>query len=599
MQKLSEADFKQSIACRFEKIVSEMPHHTALESGPVEWSYSELNARANRLAHVLLDRIGDQPEPVILLLEGPIHNVTGQLGALKARKACIPMDVNFPLARQSEIFNDSGSRLILAEDQHLDRAIAIASADRVLRVEEAEANDSTENPGLVIDPATLAYILYTSGSTGRPKGVMQSHASLLHNSMTYSEALRIGSTTRVTTPTSFVYTSTLWALLASLTNGATFVTTSFGSPGLFLDSLKQARIHAIHLLVTLLRQFMHSLTSPARLPDLRVVFTGGEALRKEDVARFAERFPADCELGYNYGSTEAGLVCYKRLRSNLFQHHSLDPAFPIGPVVEDTTVEFFDEDGHAASEGQIAVRSNYIADGYWKQPELTNKHFPAQYTDPKGRVYLTGDLGRLSANGDLICLGRNDSQVKIRGYRVNLNEIENALCSIPGIVAAAVCTMDRGQQKMDLIAYIHSDPSFTASLGELRHTLALILPLYMIPASFVHVERIPMTGSGKLDRRALPDPGLSRPDLNVPFESAKTDTEKALCIFFSEAMSLESIGIRDNLMDLGADSITIFRVIGNIQALFNIHIPPSVFFDTPFIEVLAQTIDEQKNRNGI
>lgn len=600
MQKLSNVDFQQSIPFRFENIAKEVPDHVALQSGTKELHYNELNAGANRLAHLLLDRIGDQPEPVILLLEDPIQNVTAQLGALKSRKACVPIDIMFPIARQNDIFTASGSRLILTEKKYLSRAQEIASADHVLCVEEAGGMHSTENLNLFIEPATLAYILYTSGSTGHPKGVMQSHRSLLHHTMTYSEALRVVSSDRLTTPTSFASTVTLWALLASLTNGATLVFTSFESPATFLDSLIRSKINVVHLLVALLRQFMQSLDAPVQSNDLRMVFTGGESLRKEDVDRFTEIFPRHCVLGYNYGSTEAGLVSYRHFHSesgNQLQQHTSDRPFAIGPAVDDTTVLFLDKDGIEVAEGQegqIVIRSHYIADGYWKRPDLTEKHFPAELTNDQGRVYLTGDLGRWSVDGNLICLGRNDSQVKIRGYRVHLEEIENALGAIPGMIAAAVRAIDRGQGKMDLIAYIHPAESCTMTVRELRQTLASLLPHYMIPATFVHVERFPLTSSGKLDRRALPDPGLTRPDLNVPFESARTDTEKALCDFFCEAMSIDAIGIRDHLMDLGADSLTIFRVIGQIQKLFHVDIPASAFLDHPYIELLAQAVDKLK-----
>jgi amino acid adenylation domain-containing protein len=601
----SEYDFpghecEQSLANRFEMWARQAPDRLAFRQNGCDLSYNAINRWSNRLAHALLAQSEDQTEPVVLLLKEPLHHAVAQLGVLKAGKSCVPMDISFPLARQSQILADSRARFVVTEAKHRERAMVLAQGQsHMLTVDEISPDLPIDNPGLSVDPEAMAYVLYTAGSTGRPKGIMQSHRNLLRVTMLYHQDLGVGPADRVTSPTSLAYTGTIWALLSSLMNGAAFVHTSLDSPRTFVASLAREEVTVAQLIVTLLRQLTQALDQTLRLPSLRRVYTGGEPLHKEDVKRFARIFPDDCRLLYNYGSTEAGIITHLPVdlpgaRKDRFQQGSGEPAFPVGYPVADTEVLLVDENGIVVPEGndgEIAVCSRHVSLGYWRDARLTQKQFLPEPAAGPRRIYLTGDLGRIRPDGCLIHLGRKDDQVKVRGYRVNLEEIEEALRSIDGIVGAVCLAAEDRQRKTRIVAFVERKESYDLSIAELRRLLEAAVPSYMIPSLFVHLDRLPVAANGKLDRSALPSPDWSRPELEVPFIEPRTPTEKVLCRLWSEVLNIEPIGALDNFLDLGGDSIAVFRLIGRITNTLDLDMAPRAVFDAPILEEMARAID--------
>ena len=599
--RFSKHELEHSLPERFEMLTGEIPDHLSVKHNACSLSYRALNCRANQVAHSLLNEWKGGAENVVLLLEEPIHHVVAQLGVLKAGKTCVPMDASFPLARQTQILADSGAGLIVTESKHRARAMVLTQERRrILVIDELDPGLPGENPGLSIKPDSLAYVLYTSGSTGGPKGVMQSHRNLLNVARHYHQDLGIGLADRLTSPTSFAYTGTVWALLAALMNRAAFVCTNFDSPIAFARILDDEKITAAQLITSLLRQLMQALDQPLQLPWLRVVYTGGEALHKEDVKRFAQMFSRDCGLLYNFGSTEAGIITHLQVdvnsaRQEIFQQDSDDPAFPVGYPVQDTTVLLVDENGVAVPKGQdgeIAVGSGYLSPGYWDDPQLSGQHFLSETAGSPERMYLTGDLGRIRPDGCLIHLGRKDFQVKVRGYRINLEEIENALRAIEDISEAAVSTVDDGQGNTRIVAYVTRRESSELSIHELRQQLEGAVPNYMIPSRFIYLNQLPVGANGKLDRKALPRPNYSRPELDNTFVEPRTDTEKVVCQLWSNILGITPVGVGDNFLDLGGDSISVFRFIGGIKKELNMDLDVKTIFHSPIVEDLAQYLDE-------
>jgi acyl-coenzyme A synthetase/AMP-(fatty) acid ligase/acyl carrier protein len=327
-----------------------------------------------------------------------------------------------------------------------------------------------------------------------------------------------------------------------------------------------------------------------QLPDLRLVYTGGESLQKEDVQKFASVFPETCQLIYNFGSTEAGMITHLTVdlidaRNGESQQEKKDSAFPIGYPVKNTGVI-------ALEDGEIAVRSHYLSPGYWRDSDLTEKCFPSNMADQCGRLYLTGDLGRFGAGGRLIHMGRKDRQIKLRGYRINLEEIEATLRAVDGIAAAAVRAQEDGQGNMRLIGYIEHHPTRQLSITELRRNLSAVLPTYMIPSLFLYMDHLPVGPAGKLNRNSLPIPDDSRPDINTPLVLPRTSMEQILCGLLSGVLSIEPIGIRDNFFELGMDSLALFQFIGRIKDTLQVDIQPASVFNIPVIEDLAREIED-------
>jgi amino acid adenylation domain-containing protein len=586
-------ELHQTIPARFEKIVAEYPDRLAVLHNTLTLTYGQLNQFANRVANALIQSFSQDPELVLLLLDEPVHHAVAQLGVLKAGMTCVPVDTTFPAARQAQIIEDSGSRTIVTEAKYLRHAdLLLQGKGRVLPI-DALSNASADDPAFPRKPTDLAYVLFTSGSTGRPKGVMQTHRNLLHLAMLYHRDLGVSYKDRFAIPTSPAYTGTIWAMLGAFTNGAAFLFTDFDSPQTLLQFLNRERVTVAQLIVTLFRQFLLGFDDPVEVPSLRLIYTGGEALQKTDVKKFSRIFPVGCSLLYNFGSTEAGMVTHARIeRENIRQEAEL----PVGLSVKDTDVMLADENGQPVAgheEGEIVVSSDFLSPGYWKDEERTRKRFKpgGKY----GRIYYTGDFGRINGSGHLIHLGRKDNQVKIRGYRIQLQEIEEALRSIEGIAAAAVIVQEDHQGKNRILAYLERNGVCNLTVTDLRSILKECLPLYMIPSLLFFIDHLPIAPNGKLDRVRLAALHASRPELDTPLAMPETETEQLLCRLLSDILRIEPIGSKDNLFELGADSITIFQLAGRIQSALQVAINPAFIFASPVVEELARRLDQRRN----
>jgi hypothetical protein len=283
-------------------------------------------------------------------------------------------------------------------------------------------------------------------------------------------------------------------------------------------------------------------------------------------------------------------------RQNRFQQGSGEPAFPVGYPVADTDVSVVDERGNVAGEGkdgEIAVRSEFVSTGYWRDSDLTRKRFLSEPAGGQRRIYLTGDLGRIRSDGCVIHLGRKDHQVKVRGYRVNLEEVEEALRSIEGIAAAVCVAAEDRQLKTRIVAYVERKGSYELSIADLRRLLEAAVPSYMVPSLFVCLDRLPVAANGKVDRNALPSPDRSRPELANRFIEPRTRTEKILSTLWSEVLNIEPVGALDNFFELGGDSIAVFRLIARITNTLHIDVAPQTIFNALILEQMARAIDER------
>ncbi len=528
----------------------------------------------------------------MVLTARPLDHVVAQLGVLKSGHICVPVDVAFPASRQARIHEDSGARLILTTTEHRETAAALPGAE-VLAIDTLEslADDPLDQD---IPPGALAYLLYTSGTTGRPKGTMQPHRNLLHVAMLYHTDLGIGAADRVTSPTSPAYTGTIWALLGSLLNGAAFVATTATGDLPLLDQLARHRITVAQIIVSLLRQFMRTAEEPLPLPDLRLVYTGGESLHREDVRQFAAAFPEQCRLLYDLGSTESGIMTHLRVdldaaRGGHLQQEPGDPVFPVGYPVADTSVLILDERGQplpSGEEGEIGIRGAYISPGYWNAPLLTADRFIA---DPDGsplRVYRTADLGRLRHDGALLHLGRRDFEVKVRGRRVNLMEVEEAMLDIADVAAAAATASDE-QGTMRIVGYVQPRAGAALKVDRLQSELRTRLPPHAIPAAFVFLERFPMTPNGKLDRARLPCPERVRPNLDEVYVAPRSNLEQDLARIWSEVLDVDGVGVHDDFFALGGQSLAAMQIVSRIARQLGIEVPVKLLFDAPTVEALA------------
>ncbi|RPJ85530.1 MAG: amino acid adenylation domain-containing protein, partial [Acidobacteria bacterium] len=564
--RIERQDIEQSIAKRFEAQVTRRPGQTAVKTPAGELSYGRLNALANRVAHALLAAGAGMGDRVALLLEHDARMVAGILGVLKAGSAYVPVDPTHPPDRLSSILRDAEVGALLTCGGHL--AVASRLADGrvpVLRIDDLPPGANMENPGLTTPPDGAAYLLYTSGSTGQPKGVAQNQRNVLHHIACYTNNLHIAAEDRLTLISSYSVDAAVMDIFGAVLNGAALYPIDVRETG-FLGlgaRLVEERISVYHSTPTVFRHMVAMLPEGVDLSGVRLVVLGGEEAVRQDAESFKRRFPASTILVNGLGPTESTVSLQQFMdgRAPL-----LSASVPVGFPVEDTEALLLSADGVPAQlYGEIAIRSAHLALGYWNRPELTASSF---LPDPEGgnrRIYRTGDMGRLLPDGSILFAGRRDQQVKIRGYRVEAGEIEAVLLAAPGVREAVVVGAEDGRGERQLVAYLVTEAADRMQDAELRRFVSQQLPPFMVPAAFVTLDAMPLTPSGKLDRRALPEAG-DRAVAEAAKKEPQTPTQSVLLDIWRSLLGIPAIGVDDDFFALGGHSLLAVRMFSEIEA---------------------------------
>jgi amino acid adenylation domain-containing protein len=564
----------------FERQVKRTPAATAVIFGAEELSYNDLNRRANQLAHYLRKHGVSAGEPVGLCLERSPEMVVGMLGVLKAGGGYVPIDPEYPRERVAQMLVDSGIKLLLTQ-QPLVEQLPEHSAE-VVRLDE-DWNEITQYEAMnlpgVATAENLAYMIYTSGSTGQPKGVMVPHRALGNHMAWMQQRFPLTTTDRVIQKTPFSFDASVWEMFAPLLVGARLV---MAAPGGHRDVaylarfIKEQQITALKIVPSLLEPLLEE-SSIEECVSLRYVFCGAEAMPVKLAEKFFEKL--DAELFNLYGPTETAIdvtywACEAGRRS-----------IPIGGPIINTTVYVLDEQLRLVPigvRGELYVGGASLAHGYWQRADLTAERFvPNPYsTTPGARLYRTGDLVRWNRVGELEYLGRNDYQVKIRGFRIETGEIETVLSRHADVREAVVVIREK-----QLVAYVVGE----AAGSELRRYLKEQLPEYMVPQLIVKLESLPLTASGKVDRRALPAP--ERAGEETGYVAPRTPEEELLAGIWSEVLGVERVSVHDNFFERGGHSLLATQVTSRIRTVFKVDLPLRKLFERPTVAELAQEID--------
>src|SRR5215472_640633 len=594
-------DTEQSIPGRFEQEAQRYPQRLAVKTKSQSLTYDELNRISNRAAHAVLARC-DGDEPIALLFKPGAGAITASLGVLKAGKAYVPIDLSLPRAKATHILAHVQSRFILTDKDNLSLAHQLAG-DRlkILNLDQMDGTLPDENPGLPIPADRIAYINYTSGSTGEPKGVVWNHRNELFGIRIKTNALRICPDDRVSLVRSNNVGATRDMWLALL-NGAALLTFDLQQDSLanLGNWLGREDITVFTCVATVFRHSIQSVDRNKKFSNIRLIHVGGEPLSKSDVELYKKYFSDQCILVNRYSLSETQRVSYYFIDK---QTEIKEERVPIGYPLEGSEVLLLDEDGtevKANQVGEIAVKSPYLALGYWRQPALTGAKF---LPDPKGgnaRIYLTGDLGYMLPDGCLVHLGRKDFQIKIRGHRIEVPEVEMALLNVPAVKQAVVVPWEDKSGAKRLVAYVVFRPGRALTVSELRGFLKEKLSRYMLPASIVTLDILPLTPSGKVDRRGLPAPGRTRPELDIPVTKPRNLVESTVAKIWSGLLKLDEIGIHDNFFDLGGDSLVASRLIASIGKTFQVAFSLHNLFATPTVAGVAKQIEKSAgdNRNS-
>lgn len=588
----SKDDAEQSIPERFEAQVRLFPNRIAVEDAASTLTYGELNRMANRIAAAVLTLRGPGSEPVALLLGTGIPVIAAMLGVLKAGKFYIPVDASQPPARSAAILAECGPALVITDSVRLKQASVLEVP--WLNIDALDAALSAENPGLVVAAGDLGYVLYTSGSTGNPKGVMHDHRYVLHLTMVYTHGGQISAADRLALLYSPAFAGAVRDVYCALLNGAALVVFDVKGEGLtrLADWLRQKHITVFFAVATMFRHFCRLLTPEDRFPSVRLIELGSETVYAGDVHLYQRHFSRSCRMVVNLGGSEISPIC-----QFLIDHATRieGATVPAGYPAEDVELLLWNTEGRsvaAGAPGEIVVRSRYLSRGYWRRPDLTDAAF---LPDPDGgerRLFRTGDLGRLQPDGCLLHLGRRDFQVKIRGYRVETAEIEAFLTATGLVRDAAVTAWVDSTGEQNLAAWlVPVHPDAPPSIHELRALITSALPDYMTPASFVILDALPVTESGKLDRRALPDPRWAGKRMDAADASPRTPVERRLQEIWSTVLDRESIDLHENFFELGGNSLSALQVVARIAAVFRVMLSPNCLFEHCTLARLAVAVE--------
>ena len=584
-------DVDGSIPDRFEKIVRLYPDRLAVKMGDRSLTYDVLNRYANRIARAILAKRAPGSEPIALLLEQGVEVIAAIVGVLKAAKFYVLLNSSTPRERTAYILEDSQAGLIITNTANLDLACALSGRTDCLNLDHFDAALGSDDLCLPILPGSLASILYTSGSTGKPKGVGHNHRSQLHTVMVNTNAARIGCQDKLTLLHSVGFGSAQAHVFQSLLNGASlnfFDVNNAGIPRL-AKWLRDERISVYHSPPALFRELAAVMRGAEKLPHLRLIRLTGEAMTPADYELYKATFSPTALLQVVMNSTEANVIS-SFTTDGSFAFPALGS--PCGYSVEGKEILLLDDDGREVARGEageIAVKSAYLPSGYWDERERSGLDSGTSSQNGKERTILTGDIGRIRADGFLIHMGRKDSMVKIRGFRVEIGEVERALLSHPLVKDAAVAAWERAPAEKYLVGYVVALRRWILTVGELRAFLANHLPDYMIPSTFVFLESLPLT-NGKVERRALPAPDRSRPELATRYVAPRSELERQLVALWEEVLDVCPIGIDDDFFDLGGYSLLGAKLVDEIKHNLQVELPLPLLAEQPTIAQLAARI---------
>ncbi|MBA3945626.1 MAG: non-ribosomal peptide synthetase [Herpetosiphonaceae bacterium] len=595
-------DIEQLVPDRFEQQVRSYGQRLAVKSWDAELSYDALNRAANRLAHALLER-GSDETPIALLFEQGAAMIIALLGAMKAIRIYVPLATTDPQSRLKDILADAGARLIITNNNNLLLAEAVAQGQLlVLNLDDLPATLSEENPVRPARPVDNAIIniMYTSGSTGVPKGVMLTHRHMLHDVGMTTSFGRLTAQDRVLLLASYTVSVSTTSIGHALLNGGTVLPFDVKreGPAALAAWMKQEKATVYHSVPTVFRHLIGSLGEDDTFPAMRLLQLAGEPILKRDVELFRRHFPAHCLLRVGLGSTEAGLPTFLKITPEM---ELPETTVPLGRASPGREILILDENGAPVPEGEtgeIAVKSRYLALGYWNKPEQTEAVFrPAPEGDGR-RIYLTGDLGRWDPGGNLEHLGRKDLQVKIRGHRVEIPEIETRLLGIDGIREAAVVAKRDQRGDNRLVAYLVPTVQPAPAPATVRQALHAVLPEYMIPAAFVFMQHLPQGTFGKINRLALPTPDWEAVAAESVYAPPSTPVEELLAQLWSDVLGVHRVSIHAHFFDLGGDSLRAAQIIGRVGTIYGLDLPMTILFEAPTVAELALVIVQRLAENS-
>lgn len=569
---------------------------TPLSKGQL--TYTELNKKANQLAHHLLT-LGVGPDVLVgIYMKRSPEMAVAILGILKAGGAYVPIDPAYPKSRVDFMLKDSGITILLSQTKLLQQLPV--NQTRVICLDtdwQKIAIQKEENPSCCATPENLVYVIYTSGSTGVPKGTLIIHKGVVNYLSWCIKAYRVMNGNGCPVNSSLGFDATVTSFLSPLLTGKKVLLLpedgeieALGTVLRSKEKFSLVKITPAHL------EILSNLLPPAEMEgQANALIIGGEALTGKNLGVWRNHAPST-RLINEYGPTETVVgCCTYEIPGDL----PLSQDIPIGRPIANTQIYILDSNLQPVPSGvtgEIYIGGAGLARGYLNRPELTAERFiPNPFCGtPNARLYKTGDLGYFLSDGNINFIGRSDHQVKIRGYRIELGEIESALGQYPGMQQSTVIVREDAPGDKRLVAYVVARKAQTIKPLELKRFLGEKLPVYMVPASLVVLGSLPLTTNGKIDRAALPEPDQQRTGPDETFVGARNNAEIKLVKLLEKALKMNHIGIQDNIFELGLDSLQAYRLFAQIKKMTGIQLPLSILFQAPTIELLADYLTRKE-----
>ncbi|MBD1807083.1 amino acid adenylation domain-containing protein [Microcoleus sp. FACHB-SPT15] len=611
----------------FESQVELAPHAIALVQGNEQWTYQELNAKANRLANYLKKQSVAPEMRVGICAERSIEMVVGILGILKAGGTYVPLDLAYPKERIAFILEDTQVSLLLTQrplvEGFLQQGVPVICLDKEW---ETIAQESQETPLNEVKPQNLAYVMYTSGSTGKPKGVQISHTNVSHYIEAINKVLQVQPDDVYLHTASFSFSSSIRQLIVPLSQGARVVLATreqTQNPLTLFELIQKQGVTIIDTVESVWRYGLQALenldqNSQDRLlsSKLRLLVFSGGLLHCQLYKKLRCKLKNQPRIVNIYGQTETIGVCAYPIPTEFDREQGY---VPVGYPLCEIQVYILDSELQrvpVGEPGELHVAGASVTCGYLNLDQLNVEKFidnpfveeqpialgggaSAIASESSARLYKTGDLARYLPNGTLEILGRVDFQVKLRGMRVELGEIESVLEQHPTIRQSVVTAREDKPGDKRLVAYIvpklpSADISKTALIKELRIVLEEKLPSYMVPSAFVLLDKLPLTPNGKLDRLSLPAPTQDDAERKETFVTAQNDLELQLTQIWEKVLGIENISIKDNFFELGGHSLLAAQLLAQVEQIVGKNLPLAILLQAPTVEELANLLTKEE-----
>ncbi|WP_062052622.1 non-ribosomal peptide synthetase [Aquimarina longa] len=574
----------------FEEQVRRTPDAIAVVYEGKELSYQELDKRSNQLGHYLLEQ-GVQGDDLIgICLNRSLEMLIGILGILKSGGGYVPIKPDFPLDRISYLVKDIGCTLLLTDSSSAGILESLLDNITIVVLKDSSAvyaDYSADSLGISYSPDSLSYVIYTSGSTGKPKGAMIEHCGLLNHLLVMIDELDMNSDSVVAFTAPFTFDISVWQLLSGLLCGgriAIYSERMILDTYDFQDGLSTYGVTHLQLVPSYVLGLLETGSSKG-LEDLHYFLVTGEAATPSLLRSWFSLYPS-IPVVNAYGPAEAS----DDVSLHIMEESPESIVVPIGKPIANMSlyvVDGFDRLCPIGIVGELWVSGVGVGRGYLNQEALTTEKFISNPFKEGERIYKTGDLARWLPDGNLEFIGRKDDQVKIRGYRIELGEIENVLSSLSGVIHCCVLAKEDGIGTKRLVGYVVLEGALDKE--ELQEQLKVSLPEYMVPMIWVSLDRMPLTGNGKLDKKALPDPDSSELSTQE-YVAPRNDTEEQLVVIWQELLGVERVGIEDNFFELGGHSLLATRLVSMIRKELHIEISIREVFVHTTISRLAEHV---------